>query len=261
MSVVRNGDVSVHYEVEGSGPALVLHTGAGGDSRIWRYAGYLSGLAGFRLILIDQRGRGSSSRPARVEDHAMERYVEDVAAVLDDVGVESAGFWGYSNGFAVGIGFGSTFPNRLRALVGTGAVALRDWTELPPIADRDAFIADVVAAGGVRAQVDAFMREEHDRFPEPIDRNVRETDPLMGALQRVAWRSWRGPKSLLASVTAPVLILRGEKEDREEATEPVVAALPRARLVTLPDQGHLSAFYRSDLALTHAVPFLREHLG
>jgi pimeloyl-ACP methyl ester carboxylesterase len=260
MATVRSGDLDIYYEDEGRGPALVLYTGAGGDLRIWRYAGYPRGLTGFRLLLIDQRGRGRSGRPSSVEEHRMERHVEDVAAVMDAVGVTSAGFWGYSLGFAVGLAFGATFPGRLQALVGTGAMALVDLTDLPPIPDRGAFIAQVVAEGGVRADVDRLMKSEQDRFPDDIDRNVRETDPLMGALRRIAWRSWRGPKSLVPLVRAPVLVIQGEKEDREGATEPLVAALPRGRLVTLPDQGHLSAFYRSDLALAHVQPFLQTTL-
>jgi pimeloyl-ACP methyl ester carboxylesterase len=260
MSFARSGEVPIHYEVEGSGPALVLLTGAGGDLRIWRYAGYPAGLGGFRLLLIDQRGRGRSGCPDRVEDHSMERYAADVAAVLDDVGEESAGFWGYSNGFLVGLAFGVAFPGRLRALVGTGGHSAEDLSDLPPIRDRDAFIAAEIAAGGVGASVDRYMKIEGDRFPPEIDQNVRAADARMGALRKIAWRSWRGPRSVLASVRAPMLIIQGEKEDPDGASRAVVDAVPGARLVTLPGQGHLSAFYRSDLALPHAVPFLRQHL-
>jgi pimeloyl-ACP methyl ester carboxylesterase len=50
MSIARDGNVPVHYEVAGEGPPLLLHTGAGGDGRIWQEAGYPMGLAGFRVI-------------------------------------------------------------------------------------------------------------------------------------------------------------------------------------------------------------------
>jgi pimeloyl-ACP methyl ester carboxylesterase len=260
MSVVQSGDVAIHYDVEGSGPALVLHTGAGGDRRIWRNAGYPAGLRGFRIILMDQRGRGQSGRPDHVEDHTMDHYVTDIARVLDDAGVESAGFWGYSNGTVVGLAFGAAFPHRLQALVGTGALPFSDYADLPPIPDPAAFIAERVAVGGVRADVDRYMRAENDRFPPEIDKNVRETDPRMGALRGIAWRKWRGPKSVLASVPAPVLVIAGEKEISDDETQRAIAALPRAKLEILPGQGHLGAFYRSDLALPLALPFLRANL-
>jgi pimeloyl-ACP methyl ester carboxylesterase len=260
MGAVRNGNVSIHFEVEGRGPALVLHTGAGGDLRIWREAGYLRGLAGFQAILIDQRGRGQSTRPERVEDHLMDRYSEDVALVLDAVGAESAGFWGYSNGFFVGLAFGSAYPRRLRCLIGTGSVPDSNFTDLPPIPDQRAFIEKVIAEGDVRASVDSYMKSEGDRFPDSIDANVRATDPRMGALRRIAWRSWDGPKSVFPSTMAPVLVIAGEKETLDGVTDKAIRSFPNGRLVTLPGVGHLGAFYRADLALAHAVPFLRTTL-
>ncbi|HEV2166155.1 MAG TPA: alpha/beta fold hydrolase [Thermoplasmata archaeon] len=261
MGTARNRGISIHFEVEGHGPALLLHTGAGGDLRIWRDAGYVAGLSGFRTILMDQRGRGESDRPTHVEDHAMERYAEDVGAVLDEAGVDTAGFWGYSNGFHVGLAFGAMFPNRLRALVGTGAASFLDLDGLPPIPDPVKFMEEVVARGGVRADVDAFERREADRFPDPIDRNVRATDPYQGALRIVAWRGWNGPRSRLGSTRAPVLLVVGEKEDLDGSSDQVARALPDGRKVQVPGVGHLGAFYRSDLALPIALPFLRDHLG
>jgi pimeloyl-ACP methyl ester carboxylesterase len=220
----------------------------------------VAALADYRLILIDQRGRGGSSRPSRVEDHTMGCYVSDVTAVLDDVGVDKAGFWGYSNGTLVGLAFGATHPKRLQALLGTGGVSYGDLTDLPRVVDRKAFVEEEVAVGGVRASVDRFMRAEDDRFPDAIDRNVRETDPLMGALRKIAWREWAGPKSLLPAFASPVLFMVGSKEDAEHETEQAAGALPAGRVVRLPGVGHLGAFYRSEVALPVALPFLRDHV-
>ncbi len=259
MPTVKSGGVPIHYKVRGKGPTVLFHTGAGGDSRMWELAGYTDAFPGFRLILMDQRGRGKSGSPTGIEDHRMERFVADVAAVLDDAGVDSTAFWGYSNGAMVGLAFGTAYPKRLRALLGTGSLAFRDYTDLPPIPDPEAFIRENVAKRGVSQDVDRHMKEGSDRFPNLIDANVRLGDPLMYALDRVAWRSWKGPKSLYASFATPVLMFTGEREDTEHETEKALAALPRARGVRLPGVGHLSAFARSDLSAPHALPFLREH--
>ncbi len=261
MPLVRSGAVPIYYNIRGDGPALVFHTGAGGDHRIWECAGYLDALPGFRKILIDQRGRGQSGRPTKVEDHRMSCYTADVAAVLDDADVDSAGFWGYSNGTTVGVAFGAAYPKRLKALVGTGSLRFADLTELPKEEDPDAFIQKTVAQGGVGDEVDAFMQRDNERFPEAIDRNVREGDPLMYALDDLAWSSWPGPKSLYPTFKTPVLMITGEREDLKHNTEKSVAVLPNARVVRVPGLGHLATFVRSDLALPHVIPFLREHLG
>ena len=109
--------------------------------------------------------------------------------------------------------------------------------------------------------VDAFMKQDGERFPEAIDRNVRESDPVMYALGRIARRSWRGPKSLYATFAAPALILTGEREADEGKTEESARAMPRGQVVRIPGTGHLASFFRSDLTIPHALPFLRRHLG
>ena len=261
MPVITSEGVSIWYEVRGEGPALLFHTGAGGDSRIWEYAGYVDGLPGFAKILMDQRGRGRSGRPETSEAHRMEHFVADIGAVLDDAGVESAGFWGYSNAVFAGLAFGIAHPRRLRALLGTGTLPYQDISDLGPVTDEAAFIAEQVAKGGVGQDVDGYQAQDGERFPDPIDRNVRDGDPRMYALDRIGRRSWHGPKSLYPSFRAPVLMLTGEKEEDEGQTVKALAALPNARGVRIPGVGHLASFYRSDLALPYALPFLREHLS
>ena len=260
MPFTENGSVRIHYEVVGQGPILILHTGAGGDSRIWRDAGYVKGLAGFRLVLMDQRGRGQSSRPERLEDHRMECFVSDVNCVLDDLDVDWAGFWGYSNGALVGIAFGAEHPTRLRALVCTGSLPFVDHTELPPIADVPKEIGRLVSQNGVVHELELFMDRTAERFPDPIDRNVREGDPRMYALDEVAWMSWRGPKSAYPTFPAPVLAIGGEREDSKRQTEQSIERLPDGEVVRLVGLGHLGAFYRSDVALPFARPFLERTL-
>ena len=79
------------------------------------------------------------------------------------------------------------------------------------------------------------------------------------ALSRIARRSWRGPRSLYATCSVPVLILAGAREDDGE-TEKSVAETPNAWMVRIPGVGHLASFSRSDLTVPHAAAFLEEHL-
>ncbi len=250
----------IHYEVRGDGPPILFHTGAGGDSRIWEFAGYVDGLPGFTKILMDQRGRGRSGRPETVEAHRVEHFVADIGAVLDDAGIESTAFWAYSNGVFAGLAFGVAHPKRVRALLGTGTLPHQDISDLGPIPDEDAFIAEQVAKGGVGQDVDGYQVQDGERFPDAIDRNVREGDPRMYALDRIGRRSWHGPRSLYPAFRTPVLMLTGSREQDDGATARALAELPNARGVRIPDVGHLASFYRSDLALPYARPFLEEQL-
>lgn len=250
----------IYYEVRGEGPAVLFHTGAGGDSRIWEYAGYVDGLPGFTKILMDQRGRGRSGMPETGEAHRMEHFAEDIGAVLDDAGVDSAAYWGYSNGVYPGLAFGIAHPDRLQALVGTGTLWFQDVSDLGPVADEAAFIAEQVAKGGVAQDVEEYQRVDGEHFPDPIDRNVRAGNLRQYALDRIGRRSWHGPMSLYASFRPPVLMISGEREEDDGATAKALAAMHDGRGVRIPGVGHLACFYRSDLSLPHARPFLEEHL-
>jgi pimeloyl-ACP methyl ester carboxylesterase len=261
MVFVSSSGVRIHYEVEGHGPALLLHTGAGGDLRMWELAGYTRALEGFRKILIDQRGRGMSDRPADLEAHKIERFVDDINAVMVDAGIDSAGFWGYSDGILVGMAFEDAYPGRLRVMLGTGGVPYLNLSELPKPADRQAEINRIVREGGVMASLKRFMERENDRFPDPIYKNVSETDPRMNALDDMAWMEWNGPRAVCQKLRIPVLLLAGEKEDSKGQTEKIAAELPNGRVIRLKGMGHLGAFYRSDVALSHALPFLENNLA
>jgi pimeloyl-ACP methyl ester carboxylesterase len=110
--------VPIHYDLAGSGPPLVLLQGWVGDSTTWRHAGYVDALAGqFTLVLVDGRGRGRSGKPHDPTLYTTDHLAADVLAVLDDLGVDRAGFWGQSLGGRVGLVLAIRHPGRLRALI------------------------------------------------------------------------------------------------------------------------------------------------
>src|SRR5713226_5442017 len=143
MPEVLSSGVVIHYEVEGEGPPLVLHTGGGGDLEMWRRAGYVDGLADRMIVLMDHRGHGLSSRPTELADHRIDRYVGDVLALADALGLERFGFFGYSDGGSVGYELAARHPDRVAALIGLGAVGRSD----EPPDERRKLAATVRAAG------------------------------------------------------------------------------------------------------------------
>lgn len=114
MAFVTSSDgVRLAYEVEGDGPALVLHLGAGCDSGLWRAAGYLDPLAAsYSCILFDHRGHGESDKPRGPGAYHIDRLVSDVVELLDHLELESVAFWGYSAGVSPGIKLAEEQPGR-----------------------------------------------------------------------------------------------------------------------------------------------------
>lgn len=98
--------VGIDYEVTGTGrPVLLLH-GFPDSGRLWRHQVPVLAGAGFQVIVPDQRGYGTSDKPADVESYAIPYLVGDVVAVLDDLGLERAHVvghdWGAVNAWATG---------------------------------------------------------------------------------------------------------------------------------------------------------------
>ena len=119
-TLVRDG-VDLAYTEVGSGFPVVMHTGGAGSSSMWQRGGYVDRMPGFRLILLDHRGRGASSRPTALADHRVSEYAADVTALIDSLGCPTYGLVGYSFGGLVGLVAAAADP-RLTSLVVLGAV-------------------------------------------------------------------------------------------------------------------------------------------
>ena len=101
MSYALNKGIKIHYEIEGEGEPLVLQHGFIGTLDDWHDYGYAEEFKkDYKLILIDARGRGLSDKPHRVEDYHLQTMVSDLVAVLNDLGIEKAHYFGYSMGGA-----------------------------------------------------------------------------------------------------------------------------------------------------------------
>jgi pimeloyl-ACP methyl ester carboxylesterase len=127
----KSGEVNIAYQVVGEGPVdLVLVPGWASNIEIfWEepgFARFLMRLASFsRLILFDKRGTGLSDRVADMP--SLEVRMDDVRAVMDAVGSERSGLFGYSEGGAMCALFAATYPKGTRALIMNGAYARRAW--------------------------------------------------------------------------------------------------------------------------------------
>src|SRR4051794_13249299 len=112
----KSGDVSIAYQLLGKGPPdLVLVPGwVSNLDVLWEeptLARFLMRLASFsRLILFDKRGTGLSDRVADMPN--LDVRMDDVRAVMDAVGSESAALLGYSEGGTMCALFAATHPSR-----------------------------------------------------------------------------------------------------------------------------------------------------
>ena len=132
MPRVDNKGVSIHYRVEGDGPPLVFGHGFTDSSDVWYERGFVAALTPkYRLVLIDTRGHGQSDKPHDPASYAMEKFASDVVAVLDDLGMKTATYWGYSMGGRIAYALARHALGRVACFVIGGATALRASLIIP----------------------------------------------------------------------------------------------------------------------------------
>ena len=260
-SVIAPDGVRLHYEVAGSGPPLVLQTGGAGDGSMWRDAGYADALSAVRTcILFDHRGHGQSDQPRSVQAHAVERYIDDMVALLDHLDLASTAFWGYSQGADFGLSAAATHPERFSAVITTGGMTLQKTTIAEDAALAASMLADNARAAAILRQRgwEGFLGNWDWKLSPWFQRHVDATNPEMVALWCDAyglWDTW----ALLPQITAPVLMFVGDLEDPDHGTEIAASRIGDAEVIRLPDKDHITAYERSDLVLPAAIDFLARH--
>ena len=118
MATLNREGVDIYYEVHGdaSKPTILLSHGYSATSAMWQ--SQVAALKDdYQVIVWDMRGHGASASPADPAQYSEARTVEDMAALLDQVGVEQAIVGGLSLGGYMSLAFHATYPKRCSALM------------------------------------------------------------------------------------------------------------------------------------------------
>jgi pimeloyl-ACP methyl ester carboxylesterase len=257
MPYATNNGVRIHYQIEGSGPPLLLHIGIMDSLQCWQQCGYVDALRDdYQLIMFDPRGHGLSDKPHDVESYALENFVGDVIAVLDAAGIARTHFLGDSLGGMIGFAAGVLAPERFISLILSGASPYYHETQTVDM-----------AAIRERAEI---LRQGIEPYLDRVEQNygalapgVRElwmdNDGNAIATTWLALEHWPDISKEVSKVTLPTMIYCGsEDEGNYEAARRASEAMPNARFVSLDGLDHLQAFFRSDLVLPHVRTFLKE---
>jgi pimeloyl-ACP methyl ester carboxylesterase len=118
MPYAVNGKVHIYYEVEGAGPPLMMLHGGLQDSQIFREYGYVDALKNdYQVILRDDRAHGKSNRQYPPEEQSPQNNAKDLIAVMDELRIESAHLFGFSNGGQCALLTAVLFPQRVKSLI------------------------------------------------------------------------------------------------------------------------------------------------
>ena len=105
-----------HLDLVGSGPPLLLLHGFTGSTASWEPV--RAALADrHATIAIDLPGHGRTDAPGDVERYRLDRFADDLAEILDQLGITRVAVLGYSLGGRAALRFALRHPSRVAALV------------------------------------------------------------------------------------------------------------------------------------------------
>lgn len=117
--ITTDDGVRLHYEETGSGvPVVFVHEFAG-DLRSWEPQLRRFGQR-YRAVAYNARGYPPSDVPPDAASYSQDRAADDIAAVLDGLGIEKAHVVGLSMGGFATLHFGFRHPARARSLTVAG---------------------------------------------------------------------------------------------------------------------------------------------
>jgi 3-oxoadipate enol-lactonase len=236
----RIGDRELAYERYGSGKPIVLLHAFPFDGCMWRDAGQALGEF-CRVIVPDMRGFGASDLGPG--EPSIADMADDVAALLDSLGMSQATVGGLSMGGYVALAFASRHPRRLERLIlaDTRAAADSDKARAGR-ADALALVEREGVAALVERQIPLLLSPGAS---QSIREEVRQLGRQSAAGVCAGIRALRDRpdrQAELPAIDCPTLVIVGQ-EDRISPPAEMAAmarAIPNARLLEIAGAGHLS---------------------
>jgi non-heme chloroperoxidase len=259
----RDGQKSIYFEDYGLGnSAVVLVHGWGATSRVWDNSLPFLRSKGYRVLLLDHRGCGQSSKD--FSDMSIDAIASDVVALIEHLGLRSVVLNGWSLGGAVVVAAAVELGERCKGVVLTcGATPCYVQKPNFPYGGTDVILAETLAA----------MAADRVNFLSGLSENVFATDVSSHVL---SWMSGMflqsspsaaeslaalGPldqRAELASLTAPILSFVG---GLDAVVDPAVcrSVADYAKKVTFVEcsvSGHAPFVEESELYHSELVNFI-----
>ncbi len=237
---VEHDGARIWYAVFGRGEPVVLLHGGLSNSEVW--GGLMPALTrtGHRVILIDSRGHGRSSRDQR--PYTYELMASDVVAVMDQLRIRRAAVIGWSDGGIVGLVMALKTPERLTRVF--------------------AFGANMDPSGNI-PHIDAIPTfAQYERGAAADYRRLSSTPNEFPAFALAIGHMWDTEPNYtaadLAHIHTPVAIADGDHDEaiKREHTEYLARSIPGATLAILPNVSHFAMLQNPTEFNTAVLAFL-----
>ncbi|HEY0223043.1 MAG TPA: alpha/beta fold hydrolase [Pseudolabrys sp.] len=232
MTSFKNGDVEIAYIDQGEGePIVLVHGFASTKETNWINPGWVTALtrAGRRVVALDNRGHGQSSKLYDPADYHSTKMAADVAALLEHLKIERADVMGYSMGARITAFLALDKPEHVRsAVLGGLGIRLVEGVGLPES------IADALEAPSL-ADIADPMGRMFRAFAEQTKSDLKALAACMRGSRQTLGREQ------VAAIKCPVLVAVGSKDPIAGSAEALAALIPGARVLPIPERDHMTA--------------------
>src|SRR2546428_10464999 len=245
MPMAQIGNLTLHYQVQGTGKPLLLIIGYRGSSILWGEE-FLEPLAqSFQVITFDNRGTGLSDKPA--VPYTIPMMADDAAGLLSYLGIARADVFGVSMGVMIAQELALRHPRRVKRLLlgctmcgGPQAVVaspeviarLLPAPEMPrEVAIRRLWA--VIFSPTFLAQQQAFL----DRLTA---RALTSPTPFLSSIRQALAMQRFNTYGRLGQIVAPTLVVTGDADRLVPPAKShlLAARIPGAALTSFAGAGH-----------------------
>ncbi len=259
---IRINDADIAYDDHGVGrPIIFLHAFPLNRSMWQSQITALLNEQRYRLVALDWRGFGESESNTTIT--SMELLADDVAALMDALGMQQAILCGLSMGGYVAFAFLRKYPQRVSGLILADTKPGADTEEARANRAKVAQLAEAQGPGAVAdLQLPNLISDYTHQYHLEVEARVRRmaeaaTGSGIAAISRgMAQRA--DSNDLLPQITVPTLVIVGE---RDALIPPSVAQeyaekIPGAQFAVIPYAGHLSNLEQPEAFLEVVHNFL-----
>jgi len=265
MPLVKVNDLQIYYELHGpeNADVIVLSNGIFMSTASWGYQA-VEFKKHFRVLLYDCRGMWQSDHPAG--PYSMEQHADDLAGLMDALGIEKAHIGGISYGGEISMTFALKYPQRALSLIVSSAVSQIDpmlqvmgasWMSALHNNDADTLFEVTFPANFSEPWIAAnqgiieLSRKKYHQM------DLKAAEELMLAFSKVDFTDE------LKKISAPTLVLVGELDilKSRKYSEIIAREIPGAELLIIPHGGHAICMEQPGSFNTAVLGFVLKHRG
>jgi pimeloyl-ACP methyl ester carboxylesterase len=232
MPSFYHGAIEIAYLDHGYGnPIILVHGFASNKIVNWVYPAWVSELkkSGRRVIALDNRGHGDSSKLYNPEDYHISAMAGDVSALMDHLKIDKADIMGYSLGARITANLAQDHPSRVRSAI-FGGVG----------------ICLIQSVGSDENVLRAMEVPSLEDVNDPVGRMFRVFADHTHSDRRALVACLRGSRELMtreeaASISVPVLIAVGTNDEIAGSADALREIISDARVLDIPNCDHMRA--------------------